>query len=54
MDREPATKMICKRVGPTREIEITNDINDADVSVGACPEWEEVELIALRKRRKVS
>jgi hypothetical protein len=49
MDRELATKTIDKQVGPATKIEITNDIDDTDVSIRASPAWEEVELVALRK-----
>jgi hypothetical protein len=47
MDREPLTETIGKRLVTTIEIEITNDVDDADVSIGASPKWEVVEQIAL-------
>ena len=47
MNREPATETMHKRLASTKKVQITHDVDDADVSIRASLAWEEVARVTL-------
>ena len=49
MDRESATESFGKWVLPASKVQVANDVDQANILVGASPEQKEIEWVALRE-----